>query len=88
LTPPKTIVIHSTTTCSTCRTAKRRLDSEGIPYDEVILDLPENAEYLADLKRRREVDIINVPLIQYGSTYRQMDGLRTIIDTYREDHSA
>ncbi len=83
----KTITVHSTTTCATCKTVMRRLDSLGIPYDKVILDLPENAEYLADLKVRRQTDIINVPLIQYGSTYRQIDGLTDIINQYEEDRA-
>src|SRR5690606_40753978 len=54
VTDMKHITIHSTTTCQPCRTAKKRMDAAGVPYTEVLLDLPENAEYLAELKRRLE----------------------------------
>lgn len=83
----RTITIHSTTTCQSCKTVKRRLDSLGIPYDEVLLDLPENADYLAELKRRRESDMISTPLIQYGTTFRQIDGLSDIIRDYEGDRA-
>lgn len=80
----RTVTLYSTTTCSTCRVAEARLKAAGITPKKVVLDLPENAERLAELKRIRETDIINVPLIQYGTTYRQIDGLTDIINQHKE----
>lgn len=82
----RTIIVHSTTTCNPCKVVKKRLEREGIPFTEVVLDLPENAEYLAELKRRLERETISTPLIQYGTEYRQIDGLTDIISTYKEAH--
>lgn len=77
------IVIHSTTTCQPCKTVKKRLDAAGIPFEEVILDLPENAEYLATLKRRLEREIIQTPLIQFGSKFGTIADLTQIVADYK-----
>jgi len=76
--------MYSTPTCAPCKAAGRRLDREGIPFTKV--DLTAEPEILAELKRRLETEIISTPLLQYGSTFRQIDGLHDIITNYREDH--
>lgn len=88
MTDMKHITIHSTTTCQPCKTAKKRMDAAGIPYTEVILDLPENADYLADLKRRLERDIISTPLIQLGTKFGGMSELTQIMADYRSQEAA
>lgn len=63
---------------------ERRLTAAGIPFEKLVLDLPENAEHLAELKRRLETDIITVPLLQWGSRLENLTGLSTLITDYKE----
>ena len=80
------ITLYSTTTCATCAVAERRLKAAGIVPTKVVLDLPENAAALAALKARLKTDIINVPLIEFGTEFRQIDGLTDIITKHKETH--
>lgn len=66
---------------------RARLDREHIPFDEVKLDLPENAEILASLKRILEREIIQTPIIRYAGEYRTIAGLHDIIDAYQKENA-
>jgi len=84
----RTLTLYSTTTCATCSVAGRRLDAAGIPHEKVILDLPESAESLAELKKTLRSDIIQVPLLQWGTRYENIAGLTALINDYKEASTA
>lgn len=83
----KTITVYSGSSCAPCVVAKKRLGAAGIPFEEVVLDLPENAEVLAGLKRRLERDKIPTPLIQFGTHFAQIDELSQIMADYQAQSS-
>lgn len=80
------ITLFSATTCNPCKIVRDRLDAAGIPFTEVKLDLPENAEVLANLKRTLEREIIQTPLIRYAGKYHTLVDLTSIITNYKETH--
>ena len=80
----RTIILNSTTTCSSCKVVAKRLTAAKIPFTKIDLGLPEHAEQLAELKRSLNTDIVSVPIIQYGARLEQIDGLADIINTYQE----
>lgn len=79
----KTITVYSGSSCAPCTVAKKRLGAAGIPFEEVVLDLPENAEVLAELKRRLEREKIPTPLIQFGTQFGQINDLTQVIADYQ-----
>lgn len=80
------ITVYSTPTCFPCRAAKRRLDREGIPYASV--DLTEDAEALADLKRSLGVEIIQTPMFRFAGGLHTIASLPEIIEKYQEETNA
>lgn len=76
----RTFTIYSTPTCAPCKVAYKRLDAAGIPYE--VVDLTEDAEALAELKHRLEVEKVNTPVIRLGSEHVQIDGLTRLMADY------
>ncbi|WP_217181622.1 glutaredoxin family protein [Streptomyces sp. AC495_CC817] len=76
------ITIYSVPGCAPCLVAKKRLDAEGIPYEDI--DLSENPETLDRLKRQFGVPKIQTPLIHYAGEYHTIAGLTNIIAKYKE----
>lgn len=57
------ITLYSTTTCRPCRLVARKLDTNGVPFQKIDLDLPEHAETLETLKRSLNTNTIHTPTI-------------------------
>ena len=66
------LTIFTTPTCGPCRAVKTRFEKAGLPL--TIVDLTENPEILADLKRRLDVPQVQTPLFEWK------DQLGTIIE--------
>lgn len=71
------VTVYSTPTCAPCRVVKARLKARGVPFEEV--DLTTNPKALADLKRRKGVDIIQTPVLEFAGDLFQIDSLAGII---------
>lgn len=81
---PNRVTVYSGPSCAPCIVAKNRLKAAGIPFDEV--DLSEDAEALARLKRTLEVAKVNTPVIHYAGKHGTIADLTQIIEKYQKEH--
>ncbi len=71
----KKVFVYSTSVCPYCVQAKRLLESEGVPYEEIRLDNdPKGREELEKLTQRRTVPQIFIGDKHVGG----FDDLRTL----------
>lgn len=76
------LTLYTSTTCTPCGAAKRRLTAAGIPFDEV--NLEENPDVLAQLKSSLGVPFVTTPLFRWHGKLRQIDALTEIEREARE----
>lgn len=72
------VTLYSTPTCSPCKTAEKQFDANDIEINKV--DLTANPDILAELKERRNSDIIQTPLFEFDGELFDMTGLREVIN--------
>lgn len=86
MTNMRQITVYKTPTCGTCSAVLNRLRAEGITPE--IIDLTEHPDRLAELKSHFNVDIIQVPLIQWGTRYENIAGFTQLLSDYKEHAAA
>lgn len=78
------VTVYSTPTCAPCKVAKMRLTKAGIPFTEV--DLTTDPDKLAELKQRRQSDVIQTPLLEFQHQLYTIESL-TVIITRAQAHA-
>lgn len=78
------VTIYTGPNCAPCIVAKNRLKAAGVPFDEI--DLSEDDEALARLKRTLDVPKVNTPVIHYAGKHGTIADLTQIITDYKEHH--
>lgn len=77
------VTVYSTPTCAPCKVAKMRLERAGVEFTEV--DLTQAPKTLADLKVRRQSDVIQTPLFEFKGNLYAIDKLTAIISHAQAD---
>lgn len=72
------VTLYSTPQCAPCRAAERQFDANNVEINKV--DLTANPDILAELKERRNSDIIQTPLFEFDGELFDITGLRDVIN--------
>lgn len=75
------VTLYSTPTCARCKVAENQLDRAGMLAGKV--NLEENPEKLAELKERLDVQMLDLPVLEFQGELFGMVDLRDLIRTGR-----